>query len=168
MIELERTFLAKSLPDLSNCKKLEIIDIYIPKEREHPNLRIRKIGDKFEMTKKSPLESDMSEQREFTVPLTEQEFNVLSKLDGKVMHKIRHHFIYNGRLAEIDVFQDKLKGLIIVDFEFENEEEKNNFQIPDFCLADITQEVIFAGGMIAGKSYEDIEEVLKKFGYKKL
>ena len=41
--ELERTFLLKHLPkDLAKCRSKEIIDIYIPKSREHPTLRIRK------------------------------------------------------------------------------------------------------------------------------
>ena len=51
MIEIERTFLAKFIPDLTNCKKLEIIDYYIPTHVGHPTIRIRKIGDNFEITK---------------------------------------------------------------------------------------------------------------------
>jgi len=61
-----------------------------------------------------------------------------------------------------------LKGLILVDFEFDKMEEKDSFDMPDFCLVDITQEVFIAGGMLCGKSYEDIEEYLKRFGYIKL
>ena len=40
--------------------------------------------------------------------------------------------------------------------------------MPDFCLADVTQEKFIAGGMICGKSYEDIEKELKRFNYVKL
>jgi hypothetical protein len=52
--------------------------------------------------------------------------------------------------------------------EFESEEGKNSFQMPDFCLVDVTQEKILAGGMLCGKSYGDIEQFLKKLGYRKL
>jgi len=170
MIELEKTYLAREIPNaLNNCKSKEIIDIYVPKLSEHPKIRIRKNGNKFEITKKEPVnDKDKSEQKEQTIILNEPEFNELSKLDGKRIHKIRYYYNYNNRIAEIDIFQGSLKGLIIVDFEFKNKEEKDSFKIPDFCLAEITHELFAAGGMLCGKSYEDIEEDLKKFNYKKL
>jgi len=169
MIELEKTYLAKEIPKgLEDCDSKEIIDIYIPKESRHPTIRIRKNGDKYEITKKEPIENDVSHQHEFTIPLTEKEFNELIKIGGKELHKIRYYHDYNGKTAEIDVFLDKLKGLVLIDFEFETMEEKNSFEMPDFCLIEITQEEFIAGGMVCGKSYEDIEEDLKRFNYKKL
>ena len=170
MEEIELTFLAKSIPkDLKACNSKEIIDIYIPKSKAHPKIRIRKDGNKYEITKKQPLkDGDASHQTEHTIPLTEEEFLEISKINGKKVRKIRYNYPHNNRIAEIDVFQDELKGLIVIDFEFNSLEEKENFQTPDFCLADITQEDFIAGGMICGKSYEDIEEYLEKYGYEKL
>ena len=170
MIELEKTYLVKKLPEnLKDCKFKEIIDIYIPKSSEHPKLRLRKNGDKFEITKKEPVnKGDASHQEEQTIKLTETEFNALNDLEGKRVRKLRYYFDYNGRTAEVDVFQDTLKGLVLVDFEFETIEKKDKFEMPDFCLADITQEVFVAGGMICGKSYEDIENDLNRFNYQKL
>jgi CYTH domain-containing protein len=169
MIELEKTYLAKVLPkNLKNGK--EMLDIYIPTNTRHPVLRIRKNGEKYEMTKKYPVkEGDASKQHEFTVPLTKEEFEELSSsLKGKRTHKIRYDYDYKGRTAEVDVFQDLLKGLVVVDFEFETEEDKDSFEMPDFCLVDVTQEEFLAGGMICGKSYEDVKERLDKLGYKRL
>jgi CYTH domain-containing protein len=170
MIELERTFLAKYLPEgLKNCKRKEILDIYIPTDSRHPTLRIRKNGDKYEITKKEPLADDPSEMNEETTTLTKEEFDELNKnLNGKRVRKLRYYYGYNGRTAEVDVFQDLLKGLIVIDFEFKTVEEKNAFQIPEFCLIDITQEEFIAGGMVCGKSYEDIEENLRVLDYKKI
>jgi len=170
MIELEKTYLVKEIPEnLKNCKFKEIIDVYIPRSSEHPKLRLRKNGDKFELTKKEPVnEGDALRQEEQTIILTETEFNAFNGLEGKRVRKLRYYFDYNGRVAEVDVFQDALKGLVIVDFEFVTIEEKNEFEMPDFCLTDITQEVFVAGGMICGKSYEDIEDDLNRFNYQKL
>ncbi|MBU1975924.1 MAG: hypothetical protein KKG59_05970 [Nanoarchaeota archaeon] len=169
MIELERTFLAKHLPvGLEKCKYTEMIDIYIPKEHEHPTLRIRKNGEKCEITKKEPIADDASEQNEHTIPLREDEFNSLSQIDGKKVHKFRYIYPYKGRTAEIDVFQGALKGLVVVDFEFETREDKAQFQMPDFCLVDVTKEKFIAGGMVCGKSYQDIEKDLDKFKYAKI
>ncbi len=171
MIELEKTYLVKKLPEnLKSFKFKEIIDVYIPKTSEHPKLRLRKNGNKFELTKKEPVnDGDASHQKEQTIILTETEFNALNQqLEGKRVRKIRYFYGYNGIIAEFDVFQDKLSGLVVVDFEFATLDEKDNFQMPDFCLVDITQEVFIAGGMICGKSYDDIEENLDKFEYSKL
>jgi adenylate cyclase len=169
MIELEKTYLASSLPDLSSAEKKEMIDIYIPKDNAHPTLRIRKNGDKYEMTKKEPIENDPSKQLETTIPLREDEFLELEKnLEGKRTVKTRFMTKINGFDAEIDVFRNDLKGLVVIDFEFSDEEEKNKFEKPDFCLADITPEDFIAGGMICGKKYSDIEGELSRFNYKKI
>lgn len=169
MIELERTYLAKFIPkNLKNYESKEIIDIYFPKDSRHPTLRVRKIGNKYEITKKEPVDNDSSHQKEQTIPLTKEEFNELSKLDGRKTHKIRYYYNYNNKVAEIDVFQGPLHGLIIVDFEFNSIEDKDSFEMPEFCLVDITSEEFIAGGMICGKSYEDIENNLKKYNYSKL
>jgi|TARA_B100001971_G_C18200614_1_gene544341 CYTH domain-containing protein len=168
MIELERTYLAKTLPDLTNCKSKEIIDVYIPKLSDHPTLRIRKNGEKYEITKKEPVDNDASYQEECTVSLTKEEFDSLSTIDGKKTHKMRYYYDYKGNTAEIDVFQGSLSGLVVVDFEFDKIEDKDSFEMPDFCLAEVTHEVFIAGGMVCGKSYEDLEEDLKRFNYSKL
>ena len=170
MIELEKTYLAKFIPQgLENCKKKEIIDIYLPTNARHPTLRIRKNGDKHEITKKEPVENDPSKQKEETTSLTKEEFQELNQsVEGKRIHKIRYFYPYKNRVAEIDVFQDSLSGLIVIDFEFKDENEKALFEMPDFCLVDVTPEEFIAGGMVCGKTYQNIEEDLKKFNYKKL
>ncbi|MEM3154755.1 MAG: hypothetical protein QW165_04295 [Candidatus Woesearchaeota archaeon] len=170
MIEFEKTYLAKFLPKgIEKCRKKEILDIYIPKSESHPTLRIRKNGDKYEMTKKRPVKgTDSSVQREDTIVLSKEEFDELARLEGKRVRKIRHYYDYNGINTEIDIFQDSLKGLVLVDVEFVCEEDKNCFQMPEFCLADVTQEKLFAGGMLCGKTYSDIELFLNEMGYKKL
>jgi len=169
-IELERTFLLKNIPaGLEKCKSIEIIDIYIPKSARHPVLRIRKKGDVFEITKKYPLvEKDSSEQGEYSISLTKEEFEEFSKIKGKRFRKDRYFYLFNGKTAEIDIYLDDLQGLGVVDFEFSSRQEKDSFRIPDFCLVDVTQEEVFAGGLLVGKKYSDIEPFLKKYNYKKI
>ncbi len=168
-IELERTFLLKKLPaDLKTLKSMEVFDIYIPKNTPHSHLRIRKKGEKYEITKKHPVEGkDSSRLSEETISLTKEEWQELSGLQGRRVRKIRHYYPVGENMAEIDVFQDELEGLILVDFEFNNIEEMNNFTIPDFCLAEVTQEKFTAGGILAGKKYSDLEEDLNKYGYER-
>ena len=169
-IELEKTYLVKEIPvGVSKCEFKEILDIYIPESYPHPVLRIRKKGDKFEITKKTPVnDKDSSEQHEHTIPLTREEFEVLEKSPGKRLRKYRYYYKYDGLVSEVDVFKDELEGLVLVDFEFKSVKDKDTFKIPDFCLAEVTQDATIAGGILAGKKYSDIETVLKKYGYKKI
>ncbi|MEI6650468.1 MAG: hypothetical protein WCL23_03485 [Candidatus Moraniibacteriota bacterium] len=170
MIELERTYLAKRLPDgLSECPSKEMIDTYLPVSSRHPVLRLRKKGDVFEMTKKSPVvEGDSSRQEEQTIRLSEEEYSAFSGIDGKRVGKTRYRYLVQGLTAEVDVFTGALDGLVLIDFEFETEAEKEAFIMPDFCLVEVTQEEFLAGGMLCGKSYDDISDDLALFGYERI
>ena len=169
-LELEKTYLARHLPEgLSGCEYKELLDIYVPESVEHPRLRIRQKGSKYEITKKTPLvKGDASQHTEQTISLEEAEFKALAQVKSKKVYKSRYFYKYNGFTAEIDVFRDGLEGLVLVDFEFSTVEEMKEFKIPDFCLADVTQEEFLAGGMLCGKNYSDIEDKLSRFGYKKI
>ncbi|NTW75692.1 MAG: CYTH domain-containing protein [Candidatus Moranbacteria bacterium] len=170
MIELERTYLAKYLPDgLSTCPSREMLDMYLPVSSRHPVLRIRKNGEKLEMTKKSPVvDGDSSKQEEQTIRLSREEFVALVGMEGKRVGKTRYLYEIDGHTAEVDVFVGALSGLVLVDFEFETEAEKDAFPIPEFCLAEVTQEEFIAGGFLAGKSYDDIAPGLARFGYERI
>jgi CYTH domain-containing protein len=119
------------------------------------------------MTKKQPeVAGDASAQTEETIVLNQEEFGALNnKVEGKRVRKNRYFYNHQSKMAEIDIFQDDLKGLVLVDFEFESVNEKETFIVPDFCLTEVTQEDFIAGGMLCGKRYQDIEEKLNQFNY---
>lgn len=169
-MEYERTFLAKELPQgIDECEKTEIVDIFLPTTARHPVLRLRKRGEKLRMTKKYPDGDDHSVQHEHTIPLTPEEYDELvASVKGKRFRKVRHYYEENGTTFEVDVYKDVLQGLVVVDAEFENGVGKEELVMPSWCLADVTQEEFIAGGMLCGKRYEDIEQELEKFGYRKL
>ena len=169
-VEYERTFLARYLPEeINSVIPSEIVDTMFPADAHHPQLRLRKNGNKYFMTKKAPVnDTDKSVQYEDTIILTINEYNALAVAPGKSLEKDRYKVEINGFLAEVDVFKGDLKGLVVIDFEFRTEEEKNTFVQPDVCLADVTQEDFIAGGLLCGKAYADIEAELARFNYKKL
>lgn len=169
-LELELTFLAKELPkNIKTVKPTRIIDIYIPDTPKHSHLRLRQKGDKYEMTKKMPIvEGDASEQIEQTISLTKDEFIALSSCSKKRVAKDRYNVEIEGRVAEIDVFIGDLKGLVLMDFEFNTIAEKSAFKIPSVALADVTQEDFIAGGLLAGKTYNDIASELERFNYRRV
>jgi Uncharacterized protein conserved in bacteria len=176
MIELERefTYLLNELPDdLGDFPSKIIEDLYVPASSAHPVTRIRRNGDKYVITKKHPVDStdgglsgDSSRQVEHTIELSESEYKALASLKGKYFKKRRVYYEADNYEAEVDIYLDRLSGLVTVDFEFKNDDDMKKFQKPDFAGADVTQELIIAGGMLCGKSYEDIGESLKnKYDY---
>ncbi len=170
-IEQELTYLAATLPpEINGVTPTRLKDIYIPETANvHPQLRLRKKGQKYEITKKVPLiEGDASAHTELTIPLEENEFVALEGASKKVVEKDRYNVEISGYPAEVDVFVGELSGLVLIDFEFDNEDSKSKFVAPSICLADVTQEKFIAGGLLAGKAYADIEPQLKSFGYSSL
>lgn len=170
-LELEFTFLAKQIPtEIYRSSPIKIVDNYIPESGvAHPNIRIRQNGDKFEITKKIPVDQkDSSRQHEYTIPLSKKEFDCLSKAGNRSVVKDRYQVKIDGYPAEVDVFRDKLEGLVLIDFEFASVSDLAAFKQPDICLADVTQDEFIAGGMLAGKSYADIKPELEARNYQPL
>ncbi|MBR5046482.1 hypothetical protein IKX73_02545 [Candidatus Saccharibacteria bacterium] len=168
-LELERTYLAKELPkEIDGADYVEIVDIYIPEGDGLASLRLRKKADKYFMTKKTVVSDDASEQVEQTIKLSLREYEALSSCSKKRVEKRRYYAKIDGHDAEVDVFYGDLAGLVLVEFEFANAREKDEFVMPESMLADVTPEEFIAGGMLAGKKYEEIEGELERFGYKRI
>lgn len=170
-IELELTFLAKQIPkEIQGAVAVDMVDIYIPEDTSvHSKLRIRKKGSSYEITKKIPtLATDASKHEETTIELSEIEYAALANVSQKTVHKERYSLIFQETSMEVDIFKDELEGLVVIDFEFDTEQQMKDFIPPDFCLADITQENFIAGGVLAGRTYAEIEQELERFKYKKL
>ena len=86
----------------------------------------------------------------------------------------RHHDarmidrVVGEQTAEVDIYLDDLAGLGVADFEFDSREAMDKLAMPDFCLIDVTQEEMIAGGILAGKTYADLEKFLQGIGYEKI
>jgi CYTH domain-containing protein len=172
-IELEKTYVARSLPEGILSARSEIIsDFYINTTEDiiHPVMRLRRRGNRYELTKKQPIEgTDSSAQTEHTIPLSEAEYLVLkNNVPGRYSSKRRYYMEIEGASAEVDIYEGELTGLVVIDFEFSSKTALQNFSMPKVCLADVTQDIFMAGGMLAGKTYDDLRLVLDKYGYKPL
>lgn len=169
-IEYEKTYLLKYIPEAVKGADSSIIrDTYIPESVSHAHLRLRDKDNSYVLTKKQPVEGNNSSiQYEHTIQLDRDEYESLVKCSGKDFVKTRFFVELAGKLAELDIYGGKLSGLAVVDFEFANADEMAEFSMPDFCLADVTQDSVIAGGYLAGKSYADIADHLKTYGYKKI
>lgn len=165
MIELEKTYILKNIPfQLGQYPNKEIIDYYMPVDQDHPQLRLRKRWPLLEMTKKTLVkEGDASTQREETIYLSKAEYEALSAIPSKKIRKIRYYVPYEWLILEIDVFQDDLDWLFLMDIEFPDKNTMEIFVMPDFCLADVTQNEMFAWGLLCGKTYASISSLIRQY-----
>lgn len=167
-LELEKTYLAKGLPPgLEKCRSEIIRDAYVSNDINHPRLRLRQRGAARVITKKAPVDGkDSSRQHEHTLTLDKTEFEALSQAPTASFAKRRYYCEIEGSPAEVDVYLEDLAGLVVIDFEFSDEQAMSDFKPPGLCLADVTQEEFMAGGKLAGKTYADLSPELEKYGYK--
>ena len=159
MLEIEKTFLVKKIPDdLSAFSSCQIKQGYISSSQ--PPLRIRQKGDKFELTKKTPLtEGDYSSFEEINIYLTEYEFNKLWPLTEKSLEKIRYKIpLDNNLIAELDIFKADLDGAAFVEVEFSSKEQMDSFQAPEWFGKDITNQDFSANAFLAGKNFSEVKE----------
>lgn len=162
MLEIEKTFLVKKFP--GNLKKYKAVSIQQGYLSKPPSpLRIRKKGDKYEITKKLPVHGEKFwVVDEINIPLRVEEFNLLWLNVLRSLEKTRYLVPLPGKLvAELDVFEGKLSGLSLVEVEFGSEEELKVFVPPDWFGRDVTDEEFSANSFLAGKSFAGIKKYLK-------
>lgn len=171
--ELRRVFLLADLPQpLTRASEhLQFFDNYI----ENTRLRLR--SARAPQTKEwtyileqrfPPDENDLSEWRIAETFLNEAEHAAFEIFEGRAVknnerietNELRfNRYFYdagNWRM-EIDVFLNPLWGLHLGKIIFNTKEEMKNFAVPDFAIAEVTQNKIFNGKNLVGKTFADIQ-----------
>ncbi len=160
MLEIEKTFLVKNIPNLTPVKQIKIKQGYISSPPSP--LRIRQKGGVFELTKKIPLkENDYSSNEEINILLTEYEFNKLWTQVEKFLEKSRYCIdIGENLIAELDIFEGDLSGLVFVEVEFPSQEIMESFVPPEWFGKDVTQEDFSSNSFLAGKTFDEIKKLI--------
>lgn len=136
MLEIERKFLVKNLP--------ENLDMYPHKEFEQgylctsPVVRVRREGDDYVLTYKG---AGLMKRREENLPLNKEAYeHLIAKADGIVITKTRYVIPEKcGLKIELDIFHGVHKGLLLAEVEFSSEEEANAYQPPEWLGEDVTK-----------------------------
>lgn len=134
-MEIERKYLINRLPEnLSSYPHRIIEQGYLSTE---PVIRIRKDGEKYELTYKS---KGLMIREEYTLPLTLTSYEHLkSKIDGYLITKERYNIPYDNHLTiELDYFLGDFFPLILAEVEFPDEDSANTFIPPDWFGEDVT------------------------------
>jgi adenylate cyclase len=136
-IEIERKFLIKKLPDnLDSYPKKKISQGYL---NTSPVIRIRSEDNKYFLTYKG---NGLIKHTEYNLPLDKISFDkLIQKCEGFIIYKTRYIIPLKGYpalKAELDVFEDTFKGLVIVEVEFEDEQSAGLFIPPDWFGEDVS------------------------------
>lgn len=164
MMRIEATYLCKELPkNFANLRHEKIEQGYLS-NRSDP-ARFRKKGSAHSITRKIIVTpKDYSFRDYVSVEIYKEEFEKIWPLMIKTLKKTRYYFNQEMGAPEIriDVFEDDLKGLVLIELIFESESDMRDFQKPEWFGAEITDTSELTNPAIAGKKYKDIEPMIKK------
>lgn len=162
----KRTYLVRYAPAQIEGARSEVIeDVYIPATVARPSLRLRLRADQFELTRKTAVDGDFSQQQEDTIALSGDEHKALRALSSKLVKKRRFYCTVYGHNAEVDVYLGDLDGLMTIRFPFASDSEMRGFTPPEVCLVEVSNESFMAGGALAGRSFADVQFDLERLQY---
>lgn len=134
-MEIERKFLVKEMPELSEYSFHCMEQGYLNTE---PVVRVRKEDDTYYLTYKG---KGLMTREEYNLPLNESGyFHLVEKADGVIIRKKRYLIPYGKYTIELDVFEEPYENLVIAEVEFDSEEEANSFCPPDWFGEDVTMD----------------------------
>lgn len=151
-VEIEKKWIIdkNKIPyDLTNSDITKIEQTYICFS---PEIRVRKIndGEEYTFAVKTNMTSDGMIRDEMETHITEEEYNnLIKKLEGNTIYKTRYQFLEGDYLLAIDIFSGELDGVAYLEIEFENQEEANNFQTPNWVIKDVTSDLNYKNGHLA-------------------
>lgn len=134
-MEIERKFLIRSLPD--NLEQYPFCLIEQAYLCTAPVVRVRRQDDEYILTYKG---KGLMVREEYNLPLSADAYlHLLQKKDGNILTKKRYRIpLADGLTAELDIFEGKFSGLMLVEVEFPNEERADTFAAPDWFGSEVT------------------------------
>ncbi len=157
MLEVERKYKLKYLPDLLDNYEREDIEQAYLNFGSKPEVRIRMINgiDCFLYCKsKKDNANGFQVCEEYEIPLSKDAYtHLMMKIDGRVLRKRRYIIPLAQELkVELDLFEDFFDGVCIAEIEFPNEEIANTFKLPDWIGENISDDERIANGFMAVKA----------------
>lgn len=136
-IEIERKFLVKTMPDLSNAQKMYIHQGYLTDSSDSIEVRLRRKDDQYFITVKSGSGMVRAERE---TSIDQHQFESLwPDTQGKRIEKYR----WKGQLKthqtyQLDKFLGSLEPLMLVEVEFSSLEQADNFEPADWFGREVT------------------------------
>lgn len=136
--EIERKWLLNQAPTdiVAELTPIPIDQGYIAVHDDKTEVRVRKYGTEYWQTIKSP---GHISRKEFEIPISQVLYKELFELtNGRNLQKNRFIVPYSSFRIEIDQYLGHLSGLWVAEVEFENLEQCNSFDPPNWFGKEIT------------------------------
>ena len=147
MPEIERKFLVDELPPEVRAQPvMHLRQGYL--SVEPTEVRLRSIdGRTHELTIKS---QGGLERAEVNLALEPEQFEELWPLVETSVEKTRTRVEVAGWIAEVDVYEGRLRGLMVVEVEFPSEAEATAFIPPAWFVSEVTEDPRYRNAALAG------------------
>lgn len=148
-IEIERKFLVKNIDFLENLEGEHIVQGFLNTDKER-TVRVRIKGEKAFLTIKGISNKSGVSRFEWEKEISVEEAKMLMPLcEPYPIYKIRYNIDYKGFVFEVDVFEDRHKGLIIAEIELEHEDQI--FEKPDWLGEEVTGDIRYYNSYLSKK-----------------
>lgn len=136
MVEIERKFLVKNevREAINDIIPFQISQAYLVNEKSK-SVRVRIMDDLAFLTIKGKMIGLTRSEYEYEIPVQEA-LSMIKSFNLKELKKLRYKLEFKSKIWEIDVFEGKLKGLILAEIELQNESEI--FQKPKWIGREVT------------------------------
>jgi adenylate cyclase len=137
-MEIERKFLVnQDLWDrIEKPTPKNIIQAYLSKS-DQSTIRVRTKDDKGYLTIKGPTKGISREEFEYEIPLNDAT-ELIEQFAEKIISKKRYEIALGDHIWEVDVFMDKLEGIIIAEIELNAEDEL--FLKPEWVAEEVSHD----------------------------
>jgi CYTH domain-containing protein len=132
------------------------------------NLRLRILTDSdtgrrvLKLNKKAESESPYF-RRVSRLLLSPGEYEVLDRLEGNRLRKIRYYHHHRGRVFSIDVLEGELDGLVLCETEADGLDELMAVEPPAFVKVEVTEDPFFTGGNLCRTTRAELLQKLSAF-----
>ncbi len=159
-MEIEKKYLTNDCPyDLEKLDRHVIEQAYLC---GNPTVRIRRLDDRYILTYKRK-EKDggagacVSEEVE--LPLNREAYeHLLEKKDSNVVRKTRYIIpLDRDHKIELDVFEGKLRGLVMAEVEFLSLDDAKRFKAPGWFKKEVSGDQRFSNRYLSTLEKYDIE-----------
>jgi adenylate cyclase len=139
MEEIERKFLVKESiqPVLEKLEPKSIRQGYIMDSQAGKTVRVRTKGGKGFLTIKGPTKGITRSEFEYEIPI-EDARALLDEFCERTLSKDRYAVEVGGKTWDVDVFHEKLEGLIVAEIELHHEKEL--FEHPDWLDKEVSDD----------------------------
>jgi CYTH domain-containing protein len=147
-VEIERKFVLPAVPaELEQVPGEHIQQGYVAIADDGVEVRVRRRGDTTTLTIKSgPGEIRVEEE----LSIDERRFEALWALtEDRRLSKTRHLVPLGDLTAEVDVYDDRLAGLITAEVEFPSPEDSARFVAPEWLGREVTNDSRYANQSLA-------------------